>query len=134
MEKVVSAKFNAYPENAKSRLLELRSLIMLLASELDLGTVEESLKWGEPSYSVKSGSPVRIDWKLQYPNNYYMFFNCQTKLIDTFRELYSDVLAFQGNRAVVLKLSEPLPEKTVRHCIELALTYHRIKHLPLLGA
>ena len=133
MDDDVADKFNDYPKEVKPNLLELRSLILMVAAELDLGAVEETLKWGEPSYSVKSGSPVRIDWKLHSPNNYYLYFNCQTKLVDTFRELYSDILTFQGNRAIVLQLSEPLPEGTVKHCIELALTYHKIKHLPLLG-
>ena len=105
-----------------------------IVSELELGEVEESLKWGEPSYAVKTGSPIRIDWKLKSPSNYYIFFNCQTKLIDTFRELHDGTLEFQGNRAIVLTLSNPLPEAEVKHCLELALTYQQRKHLPFLGA
>ncbi|KOO13223.1 hypothetical protein AKJ18_19660 [Vibrio xuii] len=134
MDKVVKNRFDEYPENARVRLEELRSLILKVSSDLDLGKVEESLKWGEPSYSVAAGSPVRIDWKLKSPNNYYVFFNCQTKLVDTFRELHGDVLKFQGNRAIVLSLSEPLPASELKHCLELALTYQQRKKLPLLGA
>ena len=104
------------------------------ASDLELGEVEESLKWGEHSYSVKTGSPIRTDWKLKSPNQYYLFFNCQTKLIDTFRELHNDTLEFQGNRAIVLSLSSSLPEAEIKNCLELALTYQQRKHLPLLGA
>ncbi|ANS87766.1 hypothetical protein VSVS12_04066 [Vibrio scophthalmi] len=134
MDKVVKNRFDEYPENARVRLEELRSLILKVSSDLDLGKVEESLKWGEPSYNVAAGSPVRIDWKLKSPNNYYVFFNCQTKLVDTFRELHGDVLKFQGNRAIVLSLSEPLPASELKHCLELALTYQQRKKLPLLGA
>ncbi|CED58909.1 putative uncharacterized protein [Moritella viscosa] len=106
MDKAVKNRFDEYPENARIRLGELRNLVLRLVSELELGGVEESLKWGEPSYSVKTGSPIRMDWKLKTPNSYYLFFNCKTKLVDTFRELYGDVLEFQGNRAIVLNLSE----------------------------
>ncbi|MBF4242963.1 DUF1801 domain-containing protein, partial [Vibrio anguillarum] len=120
-------------ENVRIRLEELRNLVFQIVSELDLGDVDESLKWGEPSYSVKTGSPLRMDWKLKSPNNYYLFFNCQTKLVDTFRELYGDELVFQGNRAIVLSLSKPLPETVIKSCLELALTYHQRKNLPLLG-
>ncbi len=134
MNKVVKNRFEEYPENARTRLEALRSLILKLSSDLELGEVEESLKWGEPSYRVVSGSPVRIDWKPKSPNNYYIFFHCQTKLVDTFRELYGDVLQFQGNRAIVLNLSEPLPVLVLKHCLELVLTYQQRKHLPLLGA
>ncbi|TOK86972.1 hypothetical protein CGI08_23180 [Vibrio parahaemolyticus] len=133
MDKVVKDRFDEYPDNARVRLEELRNLVFQVASELELGEVDETLKWGEPSYSVKTGSPLRMDWKLKSPNSYYLFFNCQTKLIDTFRELYSDELVFQGNRAVVLSLSKPLPETVIKSCLELALTYHQRKNLPLLG-
>ncbi|EIV8646458.1 TPA: DUF1801 domain-containing protein [Vibrio parahaemolyticus] len=134
MDKVVKDRFDEYPDNARVRLEELRNIVFQVASELELGKVDETLKWGEPSYSVKTGSPLRIDWKLKSPNSYYVFFNCQTKLVDTFRELYGDELVFQGNRAIVLSLSKPLPETIIKSCLELALTYHERKNLPLLGA
>ncbi|MBD0785595.1 DUF1801 domain-containing protein [Vibrio sp. Y2-5] len=133
MDKLVKDRFDEYPESARVRLEKLRSLVLQIATELNLGEVEESLKWGEPSYSVTTGSPVRLNWKMKSPNNYYLFFNCQTSLIDTFRELYSEELEFQGNRAIILSLSEPLPETPIKHCLELALTYKLRKHLPLLG-
>ncbi|EJG0725907.1 DUF1801 domain-containing protein [Vibrio parahaemolyticus] len=133
MDKVVKDRFDEYPENARVRLEELRNLVFQVASELELGEVDETLKWGEPSYSVKTGSSLRMDWKLKSPNNYYLFFNCQTKLVDTFRELYGDELVFQGNRAIVLSLSKPLPETVIKSCLELALTYHQRKNQPLLG-
>lgn len=134
MDKEVKIRFDEYPAHVRIRLEALRSLIFGLACELDLGEVEESLKWGEPSYRVKTGSPLRLDWKLKSPNYYYLFFNCQTKLVDTFRALYGEELAFQGNRAIVLPLSKPIPESIIKHCLALALTYQQRKHLPLLGS
>ncbi|KAB0464316.1 DUF1801 domain-containing protein [Vibrio chagasii] len=134
MDKAVKDRFDEYPNNARARLEELRNLVFQVASELELGEVDEALKWGEPSYSVKTSSPLRMDWKIKSPNNYYLFFNCQTKLVDTFRELYGDELVFQGNRAIVLSLSKRLPETTIKSCLELALTYQQRKNLPLLGA
>ena len=134
MDKTIKTHFDEYPDDVRGRLEELRSFIFELSSDLGLGEVEESLKWGEPSYSVKTGSPIRIDWKLKSPNNYYLFFNCQTKLVDTFRELHDGTLAFQGNRSIILNLTEPLPKAPIKQCLELALTYQQRKHLPLLGA
>ncbi|MCG9577903.1 DUF1801 domain-containing protein [Vibrio tubiashii] len=134
MNNAVKERFDEYPENARVRLMELRNLVFQIAYELDLGEVDETLKWCEPSYSVKTGSPLRMDWKLKSPNNYYLFFNCQTKLVDTFRELYGEELVFQGNRAIILSLSKPIPETAIKSCLELALTYQQRKHLPLLGA
>ncbi|MEP0073165.1 MAG: DUF1801 domain-containing protein [Marinomonas sp.] len=133
MNKLVKDRFDEFPANARTKLEALRSLVFKVASELDLGEVEESLKWGEPSYNVKTGSPLRLDWKPKSPDHYYLFFNCQTKLVDTFRELYREELEFQGNRTIVLSLSKPLPEAIIKSCLELTLTYQQRKHLPLLG-
>jgi hypothetical protein len=134
MTDVIQNKLSQYPANISTALNALRKLIYSLVDELELGDIEETLKWGEPSFKVKTGSPIRIDWKAATPDNYYLFFNCQTKLVDTFRELYSDVLELQGNRAIVLTLNQPLPEAKIKHCLTLALTYQKVKHLPLLGA
>lgn len=134
MENIVKDIFNRYPVHVLPLMLSLRALILETAESLQLEPVEESIKWGEPSYSVKTGSPIRMDWKAATPEHYYLFFHCQSKLVDCFRELYADQLTFQKNRAIVLALAEPLPRGPLQHCIELALTYHRVKHLPLLGA
>ena len=137
MTDVIQNKFSQYPPNISTALNALRELIYSLVDELELGDIEETLKWGEPSFKVKTGSPIRLDWKTATPDNYYLFFNCQTKLVDTFRELYTDVLAFQGNRAIVLNINETTPPSAtlaLKHCLTLALTYQKVKLLPLLGA
>jgi hypothetical protein len=134
MDPAVKQCFQQYPAAARARLEELRSLIFHCASELGITKIDESLKWGEPSYHAKTGSPIRIDWKAKSPNHYYLFFHCQTKLVVTFRELYGDSLTLEGNRALVLNLNDPLPVEMLKHCMMLALSYHQRKHLPLLGA
>lgn len=134
MENAVRRHFDGYPEMVRARLTELRSLIIQTASDLELDDVDETLKWGEPSYTVKTGSPIRMDWKPTSPDHCFLFFNCNTKLVDSFREIYGDELALEGNRAIVLTLADPVPRKAIAHCIELALTYKKRKALPLLGA
>lgn len=134
MKNEVQYKLNSYPEHIRPLLLKLRTLILEIADTQDLGTVEETLKWGEPSYATKGGSPVRFDWKPKSPDHYFIFFNCNTKLIETFRLLHADVLQFEGNRAIILDIKAPLPTAAIRHCLECALQYKSIKHLPFLGA
>ncbi|NLQ18888.1 DUF1801 domain-containing protein [Marinomonas sp. M1K-6] len=134
MKMEVQSKFDQYPIHIKPLLENLRELILEVAESLSLGDVEETLKWGEPSYLVKGGSTIRIDWKEKSPEQYFIFFNCNTKLIDTFRELYSEELEFQGNRAIILNARNSIPLHILRHCIELAMKYKSVKHKPLLGA
>lgn len=131
----VAAAFDAYDKPVRRKLLQLRQLIFDVAdSHEEIGTIEETLKWGEPSYLTRGGSTIRLGKPKSQPSRYALYFNCNTKLVDTFRELYGDTLQFEGNRAVVFQVGEPMDTKAVSHCIELALRYHSLKKLPLLGA
>ncbi|WJR77977.1 DUF1801 domain-containing protein [Bradyrhizobium sp. NP1] len=123
----VAAVFAACPEPVRSRLLALRRLILDTAQRTDgVGAIEETLKWGQPSYltsASKSGSTVRIDGVKSVPNQYAIYFHCQTSLVETFRELYPE-LSYGGNRSILLDAGDELPEAALRHCVALALTYH----------
>ncbi len=134
MNTQVQEKISSYPGNAKSQLECIRSLILKVADENNLGAVEETFKWGEPSYLVNGGSTIRIDWKPKEPDVVKVYFHCQTSLLETFKELYQDELEFDGKRAIVISLDMDIDKCPLDHCIELALRYHSLKHLPLLGA
>ena len=126
---------DAYPESIRGKILDLRQLILEVADTIeDLTGLEETLKWNEPSYLSKYSSTIRIAWKKSHPSQYGMYFNCKTKLVDTFKELYNDVFEFEGNRAIIFNEYKAIPTDELRHCIKLALTYHKRKHLPMLGA
>jgi hypothetical protein len=130
----IQSKFASYPKEAKQQLERVRALILAIAAEHTLGDVEETLKWAEASYSVKGGSPIRIDWKAKEPSSIRVFFHCQTRLVAAFREIYRDEFVYEGNRAVVIPLDTDIEQVPLRHCLLLALKYQSLKHLPLLGA
>ena len=134
MEPAVKEKFDAYPVKVRQKMRTVRTLIFDVAEQQNIGKVTETLKWGEPSYLTTKGSTLRIDWKQSAPDQFCLYFNCNTKLVDTFRELFADKFEFQGNRAIVLFNDMPLPEQELAECISMTLRYHQIKHLPLLGA
>ena len=129
-EPAVEAIFSTYPTPVKARLLALRRLILDTADTTEgVGALEETLKWGQPSYLTaesKSGSTIRIDQVKAEAGRYAVYFHCQTDLVETFRELYPE-LRYGGNRAILLDAGEKLPEAALRHCIALALTYHARK-------
>ncbi|GGX59157.1 hypothetical protein [Saccharospirillum salsuginis] len=60
---VTTDTFANYPDPARTKLNTLRRWLLDVANEHELGSVTESLKWGEPSFQVKNGSTVRMDWK-----------------------------------------------------------------------
>jgi len=127
--------FDNYPKAVQARMLHLRALVLSVASEMDgLEKLEETLKWGEPSYLSKHGSTVRMDWKEKNPDQFALYFKCTSRLVPTFKTLYQNKFTFEGDRAIVFKLNDKIPEAALKHCIAMALTYHKIKHLPLLGS
>jgi hypothetical protein len=130
----VELVFNNYPETVRKKLLNLRRLIIETASEIEgLINLEETLKWGEPSYLTKNGSTIRIDWKESKPGQYAIYFKCTSKLVPTFKMLYNDIFKFEGNRAIIFQMNDKLPEAELKKCIKAALTYHQVKNLPMLG-
>jgi len=134
MEPLIKEKFSHYPANVALLLTTLRTLIIDVASEDNINDLTETLKWNEPSYLAKKGSTLRFDWKPKYPQQYCLYFNCKTSLVETFKELYGDTFNYQDNRAIVFQLPDKLPLAELKHCISLSLRYHSIKHLPLLGS
>jgi hypothetical protein len=130
----VKPVFDKYPEGVRKKLWFLRSLILETASEIeDISELEETLKWGEPSYLVKNGSTLRMDWKEKNPEYYALYFKCTSKLVPSFKEAFSDTFTFEGDRAIVFKLDESVPVSELKKCIKATLQYHKVKHLPLLG-
>ena len=130
----VDAVFSAYPKPVKAKLLALRRLIFDTAGNTEgVGALEETLKWGQPSYltpETKSGSTIRIDRLKSSANRYAVYFHCQTDLVETFRELYPTELSYEGNRSIILNAEDAIPEAELRHCVALALTYHLNKRKP----
>ena len=129
----VEAVFSKYPDNIRDKMLHLRRLVLEVAEEIGLTSLEETLKWGEPSFLAKKGSTIRMDWKAKSPEQYAMYFKCTSKLVPSFRLAYDEIFNYEGNRAIVFRLDEEIPEAELKNCIKAALTYHQVKNLPMLG-
>lgn len=124
----VAEKFAAYLPVVRQRLMKMRETIFDVAARTNgVGAIEETLKWGQPSYLTpvtKSGTTVRID---AHPDGgAAIYVNCQTDLVDTFRSHYP-ALVYEGVRCVRFPADAPVPEEPLRHIIALTLTYHARK-------
>ena len=124
----VHEAFNAYPAPLKKRLLEVREIIFAVAAQTDgVGVIEETLKWREPAYLTSetgSGTTIRISSVKNSADKFGVYFNCQTSLIEDFRQLYPDTFKFAGKRALLFDVDKALPLEPLKHCIALAQTYH----------
>lgn len=130
----VEVVFSNYPDLVKEKMETLRQLVLEVAEEVDeIEVLEETLKWGEPSYLAKKGSTLRMDWKSKAPTQYALYFKCTSQLVPSFRTVFKDLFTFEKNRAIVFQLDDKLPQAELKQCIRATLTYHSVKHLPLLG-
>jgi hypothetical protein len=124
----VKEAFETLPGGLRAPLMRLRQLILDTAAETaGVGELIETLKWREPAYLPKKsgiGTTIRINALKGSADHYAMYIHCRTTLIDSFRRHYPAVFSFEGNRAILLDAKDKIPEKPLKHCIAMALTYH----------
>lgn len=103
---------------------KLRKLIRATAADDPaIGPLEESLKWGQPSFTPRKanvGSSVRI--QKNKDDTHSLMFICNTNLVDRFRDLYGDQLHFVANREIIVREND-LNSDALAHCISMALRY-----------
>src|SRR5580698_3557772 len=103
MSPEVAAAFDAFPPTERERLLAVRALILETAAATPgIGPLTETLKWGEPAYlteASRSGSTIRLG--VAKDGRCALYLNCKTTLVEEYRAAFSDVLGFEGNRAVL---------------------------------
>jgi hypothetical protein len=125
----VAAAYAAFPAELRPSLLDLRGLIFdAAAATRNVGPLTETLKWGEPSYlpaTPRTGTTVRIGAAKGQANHYSMFVNCKTTLVPNFKELYPEEFDYRGTRELRFTRGRRVPKAALRHCIAMALTYHK---------
>ena len=112
----------------RKKLSGVRNLILSAAAKTEgVGAVLQALRWGQFSFltpETGSGSTIRIDGLRSDNRKLAIYFHCQSGLVSQFRELYPKTFTYEGERAIVLDATEPLPKAELEHCISLALTHH----------
>ena len=130
----VNEVFANYPDFVRNKLQRLRELVIETAEETEgVNVLEETLKWGEPSFVTKNGSTLRMDWKEKTPDQYAMYFQCTSRLVDTFRLVFDHKFQFEGKRAIVFQLNQKIPKLELKECIKASLIYHNVKEQITLG-
>ncbi len=130
----VNAAFENYPDFVQDKMRKLRELVIETAEEMkDVAVLEETLKWGEPSYVTKNGSTLRMDWKTKAPDQYALYFQCTTRLVDTFRLIFGQKFQFEGKRAIIFRINDIVPETELKECIKACFRYHKVKDQLTLG-
>ena len=116
--------FAAMPDDKRAHILALRDLIFETGKTLPIGRIEESLKWGQPSYNTpdtKAATPIRLG--ITKADDLAIFTHCQSTVMSDFRALAPPDMKFDGNRALLLSPDSPLPLDEITPLIRAALTY-----------
>ncbi len=121
----VARAFDDFPDECRSQLRSIRELIFeVAASDPRVGTLEETLKWGQPAYltpETKSGSTMRL--AVPKTGGYGIYTHCQTSIMSDFQSVFSD-LKFDGNRGVLFQSDDEPPLDVLRPLVKGALMYH----------
>ncbi|GAF04200.1 DUF1801 domain-containing protein [Saccharicrinis fermentans] len=130
----VDEVFANYPDSVRDQMQYLRTLVKETAEEMgDVLVLQETLKWGEPSFVTKNGSTLRMDWKAKLPKQYAMYFQCSSRLVDTFRLIFDRKFQYEGKRAIIFQLNQTIPVMQLKECIKASLRYHNVKDQMTLG-
>jgi hypothetical protein len=119
---------NAWPAQAQQAFEACQSLFHRIATQADVGPLDESLKWGQPAWrprKPRTGSTLRLHWSEKTPTELSVYVDCKTDLAARMQTLYPDLLANDGRRRIVLNLNAPLPETALSHLAEMTFCYHR---------
>ncbi len=121
----VAARFADVPQPAQRGLLALRGLIFSVAAQTPgVGTVQETLKWGQPAYltpQTKSGSTLRLG---ATTDGFAIYVHCQTTILPDFQSIFPSDFNYEGTRAVHFSASSTPPLEKLALLVSAALTYH----------
>ena len=127
--KPVADALAKYPAALQAQFATVRAMIFDIAAQTEgVGPLTETLKWGEPAYlteASRSGSTIRLGTVKSARDRCAVLFNCQTTLVEGFRDQFNGVFTFDKNRALIL--DQDIPREALAICLHAALTYHRRK-------
>lgn len=130
----VNDTFANYPDLVRYKMQLLREFVTETAEEMqDVNVLKETLKWGEPSFLTKHGSKLRMDWKEKSPDQYAMYFQCKSRLVNTFRLVFNYKFQYEGKRTIIFQMNQKIPELELKECIKASLKYHKVKDQITLG-
>ena len=122
----IQSALDAMPDDVRAALLPVRDLIYKLATELSVGRIEETLKWGQPSYTTpdtKVATPIRLG--VSKTGRPAIFTHCQSTVMTNFQNTCPPEFEFDGNRALYLEPAGDIAMEKIAPLIGAALTYRR---------
>lgn len=124
----VSHITSLWPAEAQLKFAHIRTLILDVGADADIGPLTESLKWGQPAWRPdrpRTGSTLRLNWSDKLPQTLALFVDCKTTLAADMLAAYPHDFQYESNRAMRMQLNTPLPEGAIAHLAHATFTYHQ---------
>lgn len=122
----VADVFAALPDDARTGMLILRALIFeIAAAHPEVGALQETLKWGQPSYltpETGAGSTIRL--AAPKAGGFGLYAHCQTTIISEYSAQFGGLDVIDGNRAILFSSPDQIDHGRHGLLIASALTYH----------
>ncbi len=119
-----------WPDAAQRHFSIARQLVYAVATDQNIGPLEESLKWGQPAWrpaKARTGSTLRLYWSASDPRHLAAYVDCKTDIAAQMALRFADQFNNDGRRALAFSLEEALPEDAFWQLAHLTLCYHRLK-------
>lgn len=116
-----------WPAPAQHAFRACHALFHASAKALDVGPLDETLKWGQAAWRPKApriGVTLRLHWRMDDPDRIGVFMDCKTDLAARMQTLYPGLPANDGRRHIAVDLNAPLPDAALSHLAEMAFGYH----------
>jgi hypothetical protein len=126
----VQSVISTYPKSVQRNLLAVRKLIFEVAEQdSNIGSVVETLKWNEPSYTTKpkTGTTIRIAWHNKKPDKYGLYVPCSTTLVSEFKRKFKTKHEYDGTRGILFDINQKVLVEDMKYFIKEALIYHKRK-------
>lgn len=126
------AHIKHWPDAAQARLWACRALFHQIAQDAKVGRLDETLKWGQPSWrpvAPRTGSTLRAGWHSDRAQMLSLFVDCKTDLAARMRDFYPHLPLNDGRRHLAVAIEGPLPQQALSHLAEMTFTYHRARRL-----
>lgn len=56
-----------------------------------------------------------------------MYFQCTTRLVETFKLVFGELFEYEKNRTIIFQLDQSIAIIELKKCIKATLLYHKVK-------
>ena len=116
----------SWSPDAQAACRSCAALFDSVAAEAGIGALDNSLKWGQPSWrpiKPRTGATLRLGWSNAAPDTLSIYVDCKTNLAARFSDIYPAIVN-DGRRMISFSMPLDGQQTALRHLAAMTFTYH----------